>query len=170
MHIGRTFYKNRSTVLEAFELVASERSDAYLVLVGRPDEALTAALSRSPYSGRVIILDRVSDADLALLYRMASVLLFPSLYEGFGYPVVEAQMCGTPVVCSDRGSLREVAGDGGILLSPHDARGFSDAILSILEDPLLAADLVKRGRVNVSRFSLAAWCEAHHALYSELVH
>ena len=169
MHVGRNFYKNRLTVLAAFELVAAKRSDAYLVLVGRPDAPLASALSRSPHSGRVIVLERLSEGDLALLYRKASVLLFPSLYEGFGYPVVEAQMCGTPVVCSDHGSLPEVAGDGAILLAPHDARGFADAIVSILEDPLVAADLVERGRANVARFSLAAWCEAHYALYDELI-
>lgn len=169
LHIGRNFYKNRSTVLSAFELVASKKSDAYLVLVGAPEGRLADTLGRSPYSGRVIIIDRIAEVDLARLYTMASVLLFPSLYEGFGYPVIEAQICGTPVVCSDCGSLPEVAGDGAVLHAPHDAAGFANTILAILEDQAFAADLAQRGRDNAARFSMNAWQEAHHTLYDELV-
>ena len=85
----------------------------------------------------VIFLDYVDDADLAALYSMATAYVAPSLYEGFGFPVLEAMACGTPVICSDGGSLPEVGGDAAIVIPARDTQKFAEAIRRVIDDEQL---------------------------------
>ncbi|HEU0168010.1 MAG TPA: glycosyltransferase, partial [Chloroflexota bacterium] len=87
------------------------------------------------------------------LYRRARLLAFPSLYEGFGLPVLEAMSVGTPVVTSNLSSLPEVAGDAALLVNPHDETAVADAMWRILNDAALAEDLGRRGRQQAAKFS-----------------
>jgi len=112
LHVGRNFYKNRETVLEVAARVRVEQPDVHLVMVGDLTPALQAQADRLGLGEALHALPRVAREDMATLYTTASVLLLPSLYKGFGLPVLEAQMCETPVVCSDRGALSEVAQSG----------------------------------------------------------
>lgn len=169
MHIGRNFYKNRGAVLTVFERVAARRADACLVLIGAADATLGDALDRSPAREKVRLIGRIGARELAACYAAASVLVFPSHYEGFGYPVIEAQLAGTPVVCSNAGALPEVAGCGAFLREAGDIVGMADDVLALIGDRALAAALTGRGRHNAARFSVAGWRTAHHALYDELV-
>jgi glycosyltransferase involved in cell wall biosynthesis len=113
-------------------------------------------------------LGRVSDAQMLWLYRHASVLVFPSLYEGFGLPVVEAQRLGCPVVASDRASLPEVAGDGAVLLDPTDADRVAERVAELLADDQALARLAALGRANAERFRWATSADRVAETLSEL--
>src|SRR5262245_15965256 len=95
----------------------------------------------------------VPEQTLAALYRLASVFAFPSLYEGFGLPPLEAMACGTPVVTSNMSSIPEVVGDAAVLVDPYDVAAIADAIARVLGDAALAQDLVRRGRIRAAGFS-----------------
>ncbi|HLW37063.1 MAG TPA: glycosyltransferase, partial [Candidatus Eremiobacteraceae bacterium] len=108
------------------------------------------ALPAVPPSVRVRSVGRVGDAELASLYARASLLAHPSLYEGFGLPVLEAMAAGTPVVASDIPSVREAAGDAAEFVKPGDAAAFSQALQRVLTDSSLAAGLRARGTARAA--------------------
>jgi glycosyltransferase involved in cell wall biosynthesis len=93
------------------------------------------------------------DIDLPYLYNLAEIFLFPSLYEGFGLPPLEAMQSGIPVIASNTSSLPEVIGDAGILLAPEDHEGSATAILELLGDSRKRSDLVQKGLKQAKRFS-----------------
>jgi alpha-1,3-rhamnosyl/mannosyltransferase len=95
----------------------------------------------------------VDDEDLPALYRGAALFAFPSLYEGFGLPVLEAMACGIPVVCSNTSSLPEVAGNAALLVDPLDVDGLSAALHRALEDRELRKRMVDRGLAQAARFT-----------------
>jgi glycosyltransferase involved in cell wall biosynthesis len=125
-----------------------------LALVGKPGPN-GARIARD--SGGMW-LGHVGDRDLADLYRAAAVTAYPSLYEGFGLPVVEAMACGSPVVASNRGALPEVAGDGAILVEPHPA-GIAEGIRAALE-PATADRLRAAGPARAAHYTAAAMGDA----------
>jgi glycosyltransferase involved in cell wall biosynthesis len=136
--------------------------DLALALVGKPGRGGERIAAGS--GGRW--LGHVSDADLADLYRAAAVTAYPSLYEGFGLPVVEAMACGSPVVASDRGAIPEVAGDAAILVEPS-ARGIALGLRAAL-DPEVAARLRAAGPPRAATYTQegmgrAAWAAAREA-------
>ena len=100
-----------------------------------------------------MFLQNVSDDELGILYRKAAVFVYPSLYEGFGFPVLEAQSVGVPVLCSNSSSLPEIAGNTALTFDPLDVGALTGALHSILSDDTLAATLASGGMRNVSRFS-----------------
>ena len=93
----------------------------------------------------LIFTGYVRDEDLPILYNAAVAFAYPSLYEGYGLPVLEAMACGTPVVCSNASSLPEVAGDAALLIDPRDVIALADALECILTDEQLRAELILRG-------------------------
>ena len=105
------------------------------------------------HGDRVRILGFVDDVDLPALYRNAALFAFPSLYEGFGFPVLEAMACGVPVVTSSVSSLPEVAGDAALLVDPLDVDGLAEAMVRALEDTDLRQAMVARGLVQAARFT-----------------
>ena len=111
------------------------------------------ALEKVHHREQVRFIGFVPDEDMSSLYSAASLFLFPTLYEGFGIPVLEAQACGVPVVTSNCSSLPEVAGDGAVLVDPYDVRSICEGIQQVLGSPDLAGELVERGYCNVKRFS-----------------
>src|SRR5579883_1977561 len=118
---------------------------------------------------KVIFLGRVPDDDLPALYSLCDLFVFPSLYEGFGLPPLEAMACGRAVVCSNTSSLPEVVGDAGVLVSPYDVDGLAEAVAELLEDPARRAALGQRGIERARQFS---WHEAARrtlAIYHRLV-
>ncbi len=152
--------KNLPHLLRCFHrLVQQERLPGVrLVLVGATGwktDALFALLQEHPeLRARVVLAGYVADTDLAALYSGARAFVYPSLYEGFGLPVLEAMQCGTPVIASDSTSLPEVVGDAGLLVSPIDADALSNAMLQLVTDDALAADLARRG---LERSELFSW-------------
>jgi len=109
--------------------------------------------ARSPAAERIRFLDRVADGDQPALYSAAAALVYPSFYEGFGMPPLEAMACGTPVIVGHASSLGEVAGDAGLMVDPYDVGEIADAMKAVLEEPGLGRLLGGRGRQRAARFT-----------------
>jgi glycosyltransferase involved in cell wall biosynthesis len=158
--------KNLPHLLRCFHrLIRQERlPDLWLALVGATgwkSDALYALLEEHPdLRARVVLAGYVPDADLAALYSGARAFVYPSLYEGFGLPALEAMQCGTPVITSDSSSLPEVVGDAGLCVPPTDADALSEALLRLVTDDALAADLARRGQTRSALFSWDMTAEA----------
>jgi glycosyltransferase involved in cell wall biosynthesis len=165
LHVGHNFYKNRSVVIDAVARVRRERPDTCLVLVGALEPPLAAQADRLGLTETLHVLPHVGREDMAALYTTASVLLFPSLYEGFGFPVLEAQMCGTPVVCSNAGALPEVAGPGAHCRSPSDVAGLSQDVLNVLSARAETDRSRARPRLSDNAIDGASWQAKHGAAY-----
>jgi len=153
--------KNLIRLVEAF--VAGElHAEGYtLVLAGKVgwlSQSLLDTISHFPSAvgGHIWVIGYVDEDDKAALLSGATALVFPSLYEGFGFPVLEAQACGTPVVCANTSSLPEVAGEGALLVDPLQVEAIAEAIRQVVTDEDLRADLVRAGYANLSRFT---WLE-----------
>lgn len=111
----------------------------------------------------------VPDEDMPALYSAADLFVFPTLYEGFGIPVLEAQTCGTPVVTSNCTSLPEVGGDAAVYVAPCDPEDICRGILKVLKDPVLASELVKKGYENAARFSWEKSARRLHEIVEEVM-
>ena len=111
----------------------------------------------------------MTDEQLVELYRGADCLLFPSLYEGFGFPVLEAMACGTPVVCANRTSLPEVAGDAAVLVDPDDTAAFAAALAEVLSSPARRAELATAGLARAREFSWRRCADLTVAVYRRAV-
>jgi len=147
--------KNYVRLIRAFaQLQTCRLADLQLVIVGGKGwlyEDILAEAERHPH--RVRVLGFVEDADLPALYRGASLFAFPSLYEGFGLPVLEAMACGVPVVCSDVSSLPEVAGAAPLLVNPLATDDLAEAMARALEDTALRQGMIARGLAQAARFN-----------------
>lgn len=149
---NRKAHKNEPRLIEAFSR-ASLSEDVRLLLTGEPTSALTKLIERYQLQGRVIFIGRVAEKDLPGLYAGALALLFPSLYEGFGLPVIEAMACGCPVLTSNTTSLPEVAGAAAVLVDPTSVQAIADGISSICTNEPLRIAMIKKGFQQAARFS-----------------
>jgi glycosyltransferase involved in cell wall biosynthesis len=114
-----------------------------------------------------VIYRFVEDEDKPAVYSAASVFTFPSLYEGFGLPPLEAMGCGTPVVCSNRTSLPEVVGDAALSIDPEDLEAFADALYNVLSKPELSSELSARSLQQAKKFSWQKTAQATMEVYEE---
>ena len=148
--------KELPTLVAAFDALAADDPDLRLVLAG-PDgwgvDALTAARDRCRHARRIVRLGWLGGPQRLGLLRGASVLAYPSRYEGFGLVPLEALSVGTPVVASDIDVHRETVADGALLVAPGDADALAGALRRLLDDDALAADLVARGQARVDAYS-----------------
>jgi glycosyltransferase involved in cell wall biosynthesis len=151
-------HKNHALLLEAFARVRQEHPEMRLVLTGSGHES-------AAYPTAVEALGRVSNEELADLYRRASALVFPSLYEGFGQPPLEAMASGCPVAVARSGALPEVCGDAARYFDPTSVEDLAAAVLDVLSAP---QDLVARGLERASQFSWDECARGHDAVYREL--
>ena len=164
--------KNLPLVFDALRLLRQEGRDLLLVHVGRPGwlyEPVFEALRESGVQDAVRMLEGVDDSDLAALYSGAVAFVFPSLYEGFGIPCLEAMACGAPVIASAAGSLAEVVGEAGITVDPHDAPALAAGVSRLLDDAAFRDDLVRRGYERAARFSWEESGERLRVLLERLV-
>jgi alpha-1,3-rhamnosyl/mannosyltransferase len=104
-------------------------------------------------TGSIRDLRHISDEDLVCAYNGAEVLVLPSLYEGFGYPVLEAMACGTPTIVSSGGSLPEIVGAASLIVDPSRPEDLAEALSHVLRDPEMKRDLIAKGKINIQRFS-----------------
>jgi len=149
-------HKNLKRLLGAFALLAERFSDLDLVLVGGEQQAVRALLEDHEQPGivdRVRLLGFLPKQDLRALYTLAQVFVFPSLYEGFGLPPLEAMACGTPVVAGRCSSLPEVVGHAGLLVNPRKVDAIADAVRILLEDSNLSAAFGARGQEQAREFT-----------------
>jgi len=167
LHVGHNAaYKNRVGVLRVGALVARELP-VRLVLAGpAPSPVLCQLVADLGLGDCVDWRCDVSDAEMQALYQQAGVFLFPSLYEGFGWPPLEAMAAGTPVVCSNVASLPEVVGDAALVAAPDDYIQLAQHCLDVLGQPDLRRDLVRRGLQNAGHFSLQRFGEQLAAVYA----
>jgi len=146
--------KNYEHLIEVVDQVRTSL-DVDLVIAGKPAWLAEPVLEAAAARDHVRILGFVDDADLPALYRQAAILAFPSLYEGFGLPPLEAMACGTPVVASSASSIPEAVGDAGLLLDPRDTALWADALSTVLTDANLRAEMAARGLAHAAAFTWA---------------
>ena len=147
--------KNVGSLIEAFAQLPESLRDRFdLLLAGdvckRTD--VRAAIERLGISRQSKLVGLVSDAELVAYYQQATVFVFPSLYEGFGLPVLEAMGCGCPVICSSASSLPEVAGDAAVLVDPRRIDQLAEALANVLESPAVQSSLRARGSARAKEF------------------
>jgi glycosyltransferase involved in cell wall biosynthesis len=167
-------HKNLERLIEAFHLLHKRGlNHLKLVMIG-DDISKYAGLRRAVHAHQlhkyVRFLGYLPEDTLAVLYRLAGVFVFPSLYEGFGLPPLEAMASGTPVVTSNVSSLPEVAGDAAVLVDPLDPSAIADGIFRVLTDEHLRRDLRRKGLVRAGQFSWAASVRRVREIYEEVGH
>jgi glycosyltransferase involved in cell wall biosynthesis len=148
--------KNIERLVKAFACLAEEYPQCRLVLAGPRNpkqKKLVGGWIREGLSRRILVTGSVSDSDLAVLYNGCELFVFPSLYEGFGLPPLEAMACGAPVVCSNTSSLPEVVGDAARLVDPLDIRALADSIRGVMADSILHRHMRKKGLERARAFT-----------------
>lgn len=161
--------KNVHGLLDAYARLQGPAAELPLAIAGKPGwmyQQIFARVNELSVSHRVRFLGYVPDADLAALYAGCRAFIYPSLYEGFGLPVLEAIQCGAPVITSNIASLPEVAGDAALLISPTSAEELSGAMSRLAADPELAAELSRRGRLRARSFSWARCAQETMQVYA----
>jgi glycosyltransferase involved in cell wall biosynthesis len=166
--------KNLITLLEAYAALRAqdENFKTELIVVGKQgwlSEATYRAVHERGLTGLVRFIGYVEEDDLPAVYSLAQAFAFPSVYEGFGLPPLEALACGTPVVCSNASSLPEVVNDAALLVPPTDARAWTQTLSRVLADQALRADLSSRGPRQAARFTWEAAARATRRIYDELL-
>jgi glycosyltransferase involved in cell wall biosynthesis len=173
LYVGNTMpHKNLGRVVEAMRKVRCRVRGVRLVLAGAPDKYrgdVQQAISACGLEEAVAFPGRIPESDLPALLSMAAVFVYPSLYEGFGLPVVEAMACGTPVVTSNRASLPEVVGEAAITVDPLDVDAIAAAIERILEDEGESRRLRDQGLERAQQFTWERCARAHLRVYEELL-
>lgn len=158
--------KNVLSLIEAARRVF-ESTGIPLVIAGAPAWDSEAILHAAEHTAGVQYVGRVSDEQLLPLMQNALAFCFPSTYEGFGFPVLEAMASGTPVLCSDRGSLREVAGEAALILEDIDPDSIEIGMRELVTNESLRSDLRSRGLDNAARYSWERSVSAHAAVFTE---
>ncbi|MBI2297444.1 MAG: glycosyltransferase family 4 protein [Armatimonadetes bacterium] len=163
--------KNLARLLAAFAALDGRHHDVKLAIVGRTGwqvEAVQAQVAALEVSERVVFCGAVPDEDLPRLYGACAVFCYPSLYEGFGLPPLEAMACGAPVVASGTTSIPEVVGDAGVLVDPLDVGSLAGGLNRVLGDPALAEELGRKGIERAAGFSWRRCAEQHLELFRAL--
>ncbi|PIZ96833.1 MAG: hypothetical protein COX80_00325 [Candidatus Magasanikbacteria bacterium CG_4_10_14_0_2_um_filter_33_14] len=155
LYVGAAYpHKNLNKLLESWELFNEEKSSDYeLVLVGKDNYFYQNLKTKFSSLKNVVFTGLVGDSDLVNLYKKASVFVFPSLYEGFGLPPLEASLYGLPVVASSSSCLPEVLGEGALYFDPENIEQMADVLYSALTDENVRSDLKYQARENLKRFS-----------------
>ncbi len=164
--------KNYRRLIQAFAPLAARRLDLSLVIAGGrgwKDEEILGEPERLGLANRVCFPGFVADHDLPALLSAAELFAYPSLYEGFGIPILEAMACGTPVISSNCSSLPEVTGDAGLQVDPVDVAALSAGMERLLTIRELRTDLVRRGRERAAQFTWPAAARQLLAVYSRFL-
>lgn len=163
--------KNLEFLIEVFS--ALEDNNLKLVITGKKGwyyEGLFDLVKKLGLEDRVIFTGYIDDEDKPALYNGASIFLFPSIYEGFGLPPLEAMACGTPVICSNTSSIPEVVGSAGILISPTDKLCWVREIKKVLEDKQIYNALSKKALIQATKFSWDRCAKQTIQIYEKLYH
>ncbi len=149
-------HKNLPNFIRAFGILKKNNLDIQLVITGRPDPyypEVKETVHRLHLENDVIFTNLVTDSDLVHLYNAASIYVFPSLYEGFGLPPLEAMACATPVAASNISSIPEICGENAVYFNPYDPTDIANKIELLYKDPDLQAKLIRSGLQHAASFS-----------------
>ena len=165
--------KNLVRLIQAFDKIRRERSGPKMLVIAGENgwryEDVFELVNQLGLKNEVRFLGHISDLELIFLYSMADVVALPSLYEGFGFALLEAMACGAPVVSSNAGALPEVAGGAALLVTPTDTDALGTMLSRVLHNPKLGALLSKKGIARAAKFSWEISAQAHLKLYEEVV-
>jgi len=165
--------KNLDRLIEAFsQLPLRSFRGVKLILAGKSDpgfQHVSSLIKQLGLGDRVLVIGEVADEDLPAVYSLARGLVFPSLYEGFGLPVVEAMACGTPVITSRGSALPEVSGDAALLVDPRSVSDIRDGMARVLEDDQLVDLLKSRGYARARLFTWEAAASRTLSVYQEIL-
>ncbi|WP_019508172.1 glycosyltransferase family 1 protein [Pleurocapsa sp. PCC 7319] len=165
--------KNINSIISAFNYLKSKSKIPHnLILIGQKGwryEAIFSSIENSPWKQQIYHLNYLSDELVALFYMNADVFVYPSHYEGFGLPVLEAMTLGVPVVTSNTSSLPEVAGDAALLIEPLDTMQLAAAILKVISDFELRQDLINKGQERAKLFSWEKTAKLTLAAYQKIL-
>lgn len=169
--------KNLGALIKVFPRIVKEVPDAELIIAGYKNDQTKNPLGKyldnstgSNITSKIHLLEKLPDPDLCYLYNLANVFVFPTLYEGFGLPPVEAMACGTPVIASDNSSLPEAVGNAGILVDPNNARQLSTEIVRVMTDKKLHETLREKGFIHAKKFTWRQYAQDLVSTYAELEH
>ncbi len=164
--------KNYPRVVRALAALGKAWSHVHLVIAGGKgwlEDELYETIAQLNLQNRVHLIGFADDPDLPALYSAAACTVVASLYEGFGFPVLESMACGTPVIASNVSSLPEVAGDAALLVDPYDVEAIADAMRHVLSDTTLTSDLRRRGKAQAARFIPEATAQQLRDVYSKVL-
>jgi glycosyltransferase involved in cell wall biosynthesis len=165
--------KNVGSLIEAFAKISEPLRGRFdLLLAGDvcKREDIRASVDRLGLGAQTRLVGRISDEQLIAYYQQATVFVFPSLYEGFGLPLLEAMGCGCPVICSNLSSLPEVAGDAALLIDPQDTGQLAATLSRVLESPALQGELRSKGLARTEQFSWDRTAAQTVAVYQRVMH
>ena len=176
LHVGKSTphkKKNLESLIRAFHIVKKQNGIPHkLVLVtpktGWDIKSIMTEILKLNLQDKIIFTGQVSDDDLVLIYHAADVFVFPSLYEGFGYPPLEAMTCGTPVVVSNVASLPEIVGEAGLYVDPLNPEDIADKILQVLSSSGLAEKLRALGLKRAQQFSMGRMVQKYLEVYRKV--
>jgi glycosyltransferase involved in cell wall biosynthesis len=163
--------KNIDGVIKAFNQVASTEKDLILIVAGRDGwktKKTYEEYNRSLFKDQIHFVGFTPDEIVADMYNVAEAFVYPSFYEGFGLPILEAQACGCPVITSNISSMPEVAGRGALLVDPYSVEEISDAMSSIIFDEASREPLIKKGLTNSAKFSWEKCADRTLQVYQEV--
>jgi glycosyltransferase involved in cell wall biosynthesis len=160
--------KNILGIVQAFKTVIKKMDNLLLVIVGKRGWRC-GEIVKSLQDNHIVWLENIKDRDLVNLYNAAELLVFPSVYEGFGLPVLEAMSCGCPVLTSDIPVMHEVAGDAAVMVNPRDSSKISEGIVRILADNNLRSSLIDKGLRQSRKFSWERCARETTAIYNKLI-
>jgi len=164
--------KNIPTLIKAFYKLKKAMNDVKLIKIGSYEWKserikILNLIKHLNLEKDVLFFENVSEEILPLFYNASDVFVFPSLYEGFGLPVLEAMACGCPVIASNKASIPEVVGDAGILVEPDEDSLFN-SMFNLLKDENLRKEFSKKGLEQAKKFSLEKECEETLKIYKNL--
>lgn len=150
--------KNVTSLIKAFDLIKSKKEfqNLFLIIAGSKGwlyKDIFQTITNSNFKDNIIIKDYITDSERKFYYSLAQVFIYPSFFEGFGFPPLEAMTCGTPVVVSNNSSLPEIVGSGGLLIQPHNIDEIAQSIMLILMDKKLKDRLIDHSLKKVSAFN-----------------
>jgi glycosyltransferase involved in cell wall biosynthesis len=165
--------KNVIGLIEAFNyLKQNHKIEHQLVLIGQTGwkyQPILEAINQSPYHAEIHHLNYLTDDLVALFYRQAEAFIYPSFYEGFGLPVLEAMTLGAPVITSNSSSLPEITGDSALLINPNDPMELAEAMVSLIGDRVLRDNLIFKGKDQASKFSWEKTAQATLSVYRSVI-
>ena len=159
-------HKNVPALVKAYSILPAELKDNYKLVITNPSSEVKNLVNTSGLSRQVQYLNSVPDSDKPSVYRRASLFVWPSLYEGFGIPILEAQASGVPVVSSNATVMPEVAVDSAVLVDPKDTEAIASAIERVLTNEGVNKELIAKGYENIKRFS---WDESAKKLHDIII-